>query len=97
MKSIICGNNGHSRGAVLTTTSIGEQRIILRQPLQHLYLLKVRGISFNCSEKKNEPDGPSEIPTWDETVDRPKRAAAVKARDQCKTIITLYKQEDELL
>ena len=96
VKSLICGNDGHSRGAVLTTTSPGEKRITLRQPLQRLYTLKVRNVSLDCSENENEPDGLSEIPTTDEVVDRPKRAAAIKARDQCKAI-ALHEQEDETL
>ena len=56
----------------------------------------IRSVSLDCPENENEPNGPSEIPTWDETVDKPKRATAIKARDQFKAI-ALCEQEDELL
>ena len=58
VKSLICGSDGHSRGAVLTT-SPSEKRFTLRWPLQRLYPLEVRSISSDCSENEAELDGPS--------------------------------------
>ena len=89
VKNLINGSDGHIRGAILTATSPGERRITLQRPLQHLYPLEVKAIACNT---ESEPDDVSEFPGVKSTINTPKRAAAIKARDQCKAV-ALYKQE----
>ena len=83
VKSLIDGNDGHTRGAILIVTSTGEKRIVLKRPLQRLYPLEVEAVSLNHAENKdkNEPNDTSEIPNKEQGVNRPKRAATIEARD----------------
>ena len=96
VQSLIDGSDGYTRGAILTVTSPGEKRTTLKRPLQRLYPLEVKAASLNHTKNGNEPNGVPEIANKEQMVDRPKRAAAIEARDRCKSI-ALYEQEDETL
>ena len=96
VKSLIEGNDGHTRGAILTVISPGEKRITLKRPLQRLYPLEVKTVSCNRSENGDESNIPLETPNQEQTVNRQRRAAAINAREQCRAI-ALYEQENEIL
>ena len=96
VKSLIYGSDGHTRGAILTVISPGEKRITLKRPLQRLYPLEVKTVSHNHTENDNESNDSLEKPEEEQTVGRPRRAAAIEAREQLKAI-AFCEQEDEML
>ena len=93
VKSLIDGNDGCARGAILTVISPNEKRMTLRRPLQWLYRLEVK------AEKKpevidNRDDDASEISDEEPAAIRPRRAAAAEANRLFKTI-ALDEQEND--
>ena len=64
----------------------------VKRPLQRLYPLEVKAVWPDDS--KNEVDDVSEVPSEKQTVSRPRRVAAIKARERCQAI-SVYEQEDE--
>ena len=52
------GNDGHTRGAILTVISPGEKQITLKRPLQCLYRLEVKTVSYNHSANEDESNVP---------------------------------------
>ena len=70
VKSLIEGNDGHTRGAILTVISPGEKRITLKRPLQRLYPLEVKTVSCNRSEDEDESNIPLETPNQEQSTDK---------------------------
>ena len=89
VEKLVTGRDGLTRGAVLRVSSTGERASTLQRPLQRLYPLELSSTTADVgitdlsqrSPQEDEPVGRTE-----EVSTRPKRAAAVQARDGLKAI-----------
>ena len=98
VEKLVTGRDGLTRGAVLRVSSSGERGSTLQRPLQRLYPLELSsttatelGITdlHQRSPQEAEPIEPTvKVPT------RPKRAAAVRARDRLKA--TALQEQEKL-
>ena len=93
VKSLIDGNDGCTRGAILTMISPNEKRMTLRRSLQRLYLLEVEAVK-RPEVIDNRDDDASEILDEEPAAIRLRRAAAAEANRLFKTI-ALDEQEND--
>ena len=77
---MIKGDDGQIRGAVIDVVTNGKPQT-LRRPITHLYPLEVMS-EIKQSSTTNDQDDSTENVTVDDSVSRPVRAAAQRARQQ---------------
>lgn len=93
VKSLIDGDNGYARGAILTVISPNEKRMTLRRPLQRLYPLEIKAVK-KPEVIDNRDDDASKHSDEESAAIRPRRAAAAEANRLFKTI-ALDEQEND--
>ena len=95
VENLITGTDNKTRGVVLRTTTDGGRTTCLQRPLQRVYPLEVTG-----KTEVRETDAPqsSEVNNGDilsPTLEqRPRRAAAIQARDRAKALVIQEEDSD---